>query len=465
MVCACALWAFGVYVSLTKADAGAVHLRHNSSRGKARTRAAAIDTPTVRHAKLPSRIRQLRLVARDPADVSSVEAAQEDNGGEAAHSDAWHAVEDRPNRGGAPDIVSFAVLCRDFFGADFRTGVFGLDIVMELQWFDPRAASLAINHTKIMSGSIAAKRIWMPDVTITNRAANGIDVISTQVVVDSEGTVTKVQRLLVRIKNRFELRSYPFDTQRMNVRLASEAYMATDVKLQPLNNGSSSGVTTSHVFDGSEWMLEGATVRTFEDDLTQSPLGKSRGELTMLVHRRSQPYFTTLLGPEAILVAFSWTVFLYPMLPSFSMPKVATSMISFMTLMALTLKSNNHLPVRGEESWLDVYEETCTVLVWAASWFNIILEVSFHEFKLPDVAKTKQAELAVAYPCLALISLGLLYCIQFHSHDVELFSIEVLLLRLVLYIATLGYLITMVVTLYKTYRVKGEQTEKGPEWN
>merc|ERR1712232_617131 len=127
-----------------------------------------------------------------------------------------------------------------------------------------------------------------------------------------------------------------------------------------------------------------------------------------------------------------WTVFLYPMVAAFSMPKVATSMISFMTLMALTLKSNNHLPVRGEEAWLDVYEEACTVLVWAASWFNIILEVAFHEFELPKVAKSKQRELAVSYPCLALISLTLLYCIALHASDSWWFRVEVIVLRLIL---------------------------------
>merc|ERR1719456_1825117 len=109
--------------------------------------------------------------------------------------------------------------------------------------------------------------------------------------------------------------------------------------------------------------------------------------------------------------------------------------------MALTLKSNNHLPVRGEEAWLDIYEESCTLLVWAASWFNIILEVAFHEFELPDVAKAKQRELAVSYPCLALFSFGLLYCIALHSHDLFWFRREVFILRVVLYVATLGYLI------------------------
>jgi hypothetical protein len=460
-------WVFlaltSIHVRLLRlVDAGALRLRHNlSSRGGV----------------VPGLV---QLVVRDgdvPADAHDLEevTGEEDSGMQAAQGEAGSAskeldIEDRPSHGQTkPDIIQFGVLCRDFFGADFKTGVFGVDLVLELQWTDVRAASLAGTHTKIMSGSSAARRIWMPDITVTNRAQNGIDVISSQVVVDHRGVVTLVKRMLVRVKTRFEVRSYPFDSQSLDIRLASESYMSNQVELQPFTSRNMSGVTSSRVFDGSEWTIQKTTIHAFEDYQSLSSIRKSRGELKMIVQRRTQPYFSTLLGPEAILVAFSWTVFLYPMIAAFSMPKVATSMISFMTLMALTLKSNNHLPVRGEEAWLDVYEEACTALVWTSSWFNILIEVANHEFGLPAVAKQKQRELALLYPVIASISLGALIGIgvfkkqSAFTTDFSLFETKVLMIRIFLYIVLFGYGAGMIWIMFRTYKEKDRKSDQNEE--
>merc|ERR1719375_1350455 len=61
------------------------------------------------------------------------------------------------------------------------------------------------------------------------------------------------------------------------------------------------------------------------------------------------------------------------------------------------------LPVRGSASWIDVFEESCIIMIFTNLCLNIVLEVIEHELRLNDVAMKMQFELRCAYPAVVIV--------------------------------------------------------------
>lgn len=318
----------------------------------------------------------------------------------------------RPSAGGRPTIVGFGMYVKQFFNADCKDGAVMIDLVLSLKWWDNRTTTL-VPHGQgevTLRQDRAAALMWMPNVFITNSDLNSTQVTSTAVTVFSSGSVFKVQRLLTAVKHSCDIRAFPFDEQLFAFRVASTTLMADELQLLPLAEEGLSGAKEG-IFAGQEFEFVNTTTRSFLE--TDGNLRKSRGELVIQVRRVSEPYIKTLLVPSLILVTLGYCVFLMPLAPPFVMPRVSTSIISFLALLFLSLKTSNLLPVRGSESWIDVFEESCTMMIFTSLSLNIFVEVIEHEFKLGAVAKMMQMEIRCGLPVVEIV----VVCICFFRTD------------------------------------------------
>lgn len=153
----------------------------------------------------------------------------------------------RPNVGKGPDLVTFGMLAKTFYGLNVKKSRFTIDLVLTLMWEDKRTVSLipkgAANIT--LSEEEANKKIWLPEIAVTNRDVHKYQVISTAVELHRDGHVVKVQRVEVRVKDNYQLAEYPFDSQDLPVQIASSVYMDNAVKLVPSTDDTYSGFTKS----------------------------------------------------------------------------------------------------------------------------------------------------------------------------------------------------------------------------
>lgn len=352
----------------------------------------------------------------------------------------------RPNEGGPADVVEFDVMIMQVRDIDFKGERFTVDAVITLRWQDDRAKIVVNpgNEYSVFSRVEVRNRFWVPDMDIVNEDFGGMRETSCQYRVYADGSVIKVQRVLARVLASYDPSFFPFDQQNLTMQLASKKYMVSSLILVPAAKPSE---VDPSVFGALAFRLVSSSLKEVTDTGELGLLQKSRGEFTMVAERRTRTYWSITLLPEMLLVASSYTVFIFPSVTAFIMPRVATSMISFLALMALSLKTSKLLPVRTGIVWIDVFEECCTFLVWSSTFFNIIVMVAIYEYKLEELAKKIEHEIRIIFPVISLIASALLLLGLWYL------TVCAWLLRAVLVLALGGYL---AISCIRVYRAKGE---------
>lgn len=330
---------------------------------------------------------------RHPAALIAQSASEHREGEEVPVTDV------RPNIGSGADMIQFGILIKSVWGIDYPKNVFTADIVLTLQWNDERTKALVPDGvpTVTLSQAAAEQAMWLPDITITNRKIGGLEVISSSFAITNAGQVTKTARVIARIDNQFDMHRFPFDKQKLTVKIASTSLMSDELKLVPMK-GEDSGVAQK-VLDGSESALLFKKEVPIAYDAEDGPLRKSRGELVVTAVRDWGVYLRRKMLPQSFLVAISWTVFYLPLKPPFAMPRVATSLISFLALLTLTQKSQRG----GGESWMDCWEEACVNQLFLTNCLNIFVALINFSLDLNNVAEVMDNHLKIFLPTLTFL--------------------------------------------------------------
>lgn len=310
----------------------------------------------------------------------------------------------RPNEGGAPDVIQYGLYVKGVKNIRMGKGSFRADVVLTLRWTDPRTKSLVPpgirEHT--LAPDVAKEMMWMPDIRVSNRKIGGLEVISSAITVGVDGKVEKTERLIIVCMNKFDVGRFPFDSQTLKVIVASTTLMSKELKLSPIKDETLMGVKDG-VFQGTD--LSMAEARAIVVEEVDGSLQKSRGELLIKVHRHAQVYLRKKLLPELFLVAISWTVFYFPLKPPFAMPRVATSLISYLSFTTLAGKTGLGIG----QTWLDVFEESVVISLWLTVFLNIFVEITSHTLEKPNIAQKMDYELKFLLPLMALITFAILF--------------------------------------------------------
>lgn len=317
----------------------------------------------------------------------------------------------RPGLGSGPDTVEFGIFVKSIGHISEKDGTFSADIILLLRWQDRRTAALVPDGvTKFtLASKSAGSKIWLPDIAITNRIIKGQEVISSAISITPAGEVTKIERMVVVCKNNFDMRAFPFDAQHLDLTIASTTLMLDELQLSPIQNKKISGLNKG-VFDAYDLVLDKVDATSY-DEIVGS-LQKSRGELSIFLHRDWQLYMQKKLLPELFLVFISWTVFYFPLQPVFAMPRVATSLIAFLSMMTVSGSNNGG----GGERWLDVFEEACMTLLFLTVFLNIFVESVDHALDQAAVAIRMDHELKLVLPLLT--SVIFTFLLVFNQYDV-----------------------------------------------
>jgi len=279
----------------------------------------------------------------------------------------------RPSlQSGQPDKVAFAISVKNWYGIDFPGGTFDVDAVIMLQWFDARAVQLlpANSISTSLATEAARKQMWLPDIAFTNAAHNGYDMISSSVLIASNGTITKVERASVTLKQGYQTTDFPFDSQDVSMMLASTTYMRDELELVPVTDDSMWGAKQD-LFDNSVWDFVNASLKAIVDD--DNMLRKSRGVLTLRVRRDHTAYMSSIFIPSVVLLIMTWTSSWLPLGPPFAMPRIAMNAFGLLCQVSVSAMANGLVPATGRSAWLSSYLELCIELQFSVMLLSVMI--------------------------------------------------------------------------------------------
>ncbi|CAE7346471.1 glvI [Symbiodinium pilosum] len=352
---------------------------------------------------------KIKVIAGRPNSAlqMEVEASGGVNAEANLHADRHESSKDRGALTG-PREVMFGIFCRRVYDVDVIKKTWTGDIVLTTSWNDPEVAQVLPvgKEDTRYSTDDARKLIWLPDIGVTNRDFKNVEIISSSVKIWSSGWATKVERMLVTMTNDFDTSAFPFDKQTLQVIVASEKLMADELVLKPHSDktliGVKDDVLTGTGFGGSGGAKPDYGISSFKE--TDALLVKSRGLFQIHIVRGFGAAARQIFGPTMTLLLVSYSVFYFPMVPAFTMPRVASSVISLLGEMTLLTKT------KVPDSWTDVYNEMVCLLIGSVSVLSLTMEITFHSYKNEELAKKLAFAYRVLYPVVFLVLFTIVLC-------------------------------------------------------
>mmetsp|Transcript_60406 Transcript_60406/g.107631 ORF Transcript_60406/g.107631 Transcript_60406/m.107631 type:complete len:525 (-) Transcript_60406:40-1614(-) len=374
----------------------------------------------------------------DQVARAMAEAAREDKP-KAASTIAEMGKIIRPNHGKEADIVQIGILVKKFLGVKFGENSFEADVLVISTWVDKRAASLLKKGSKTLSlsGPEAGKILWVPDIVITNRMFDALDLLSSVVQVHGNGTVMKVDRCHATMISLFVANAFPFDSQILPIKVASSSLMVDQLilRIDPALTG-----VEDYAFEDDTFKFLSSSTQTYEE--FDGPLQKSRAKLDMLVKRKPASFISTVLLPCLFITTTAWSGFFLPCnLPAFMMPRVATSFLSFLMQVTLDAKIDDIQPERSTDSWLDNLHTSLEATVYFAVVANIIVQYAAYYENEKELGKTFDQELQIFLPVLTALLFAV--CLSFAGVNEQVYELKIFTF-LMLAFSIIPYLITMI---------------------
>jgi cbb3-type cytochrome oxidase subunit 3 len=249
----------------------------------------------------------------------------------------------------------------------------------------------------------AVKLIWMPGIVVTNRDIEKYEIISASVTIFRSGEVHRVERANSRIMKKFLLEDYPFDTQDLDVNIASSKYMTDEVVLVPDKTEFASGVEENiwGLYNLNSWKT--TSIESFDGDLK-----KSRGILNINVKRTLDKYSQDHLIPSSIVLIISWAVFYFPFANPFITARLALSVLALLTFTNLIVKSTKELPGAAPFNWNDLLNQQIQTLMFITIIVNISSEIMMHQFEREKTARSMNHEAKVLLPGMGILNIILI---------------------------------------------------------
>lgn len=237
---------------------------------------------------------------------------------------------ERPGEIGIPTDVKVLMYVFDIVELDSKNQKFMVDFILKIHWKDERISKDI--H------SIPLKNIWNPNIQIYNvRSAEKYfeDVVK----VLDDGLLQYRQRYHAEINNRFNFREFPFDQQKLIIRLLSFGNSDKEVNIVFEDFGSEES------FSVLDWELKasGHKIGQFSANFgNNEKVVRPIIDFEFLGTRYVSYYWWKIVAPLILIIAFSWAVFWID--PAQVGAQVGIIGTSILTLIAFLLRIESFLP-------------------------------------------------------------------------------------------------------------------------
>jgi hypothetical protein len=255
----------------------------------------------------------------------------------------------KPSGDGGPVVVLAGFDLRDINEIDDEAETFEFEGVLTLEWrdvrqaFDPAAEGV---DEKLYQGAYQFNELspsWFPQVVLVNESGlyekHGV-----LLRVRPDGSLRLVETLNARAKTDLNLRTYPFDRQRLEAVFEVLGFDESEVVLRPAAGGDASGSRGAAAVRMPQWKLArvGTSIRSHPAPHAGSLGVASTFVVSMDVERKSFFMVRLVIVPLALIVMLSWSVFW--MDQSSVGDRVSVSFIGILTVVSYQIVLSEILP-------------------------------------------------------------------------------------------------------------------------
>jgi Neurotransmitter-gated ion-channel ligand binding domain len=305
-----------------------------------------------------------------------------------------------PDRNGpVPVMVDFFLL--DVTSVNGATETFGASLYFDIKWKDPRLAfdkkAFGADRVLYTGGAIDEQfdTMWSPEITASNLTGDP-QVLDRSLTIYPDGSVEYEVRITGEFSSSMELKHFPFDTQRLSIRLESFLWTADQVKL--IAEKGPRHVSESLVV--RDWRFISVTSKV-NDDTYVTGGTYSRFVSTIVVERDPWFYIWSVIFPLALVTFFAVLCLLWDQ-ESLN-ERVAQVLTCFLTVTAQNLAVSGDLPKISYFTRIDyAFLLTYAVLLFVAveSFFAKILNERSHA--LADTIDKRAAWVVSIVYCIGM---------------------------------------------------------------
>jgi Neurotransmitter-gated ion-channel ligand binding domain len=237
---------------------------------------------------------------------------------------------------GDPTLVAVGLFIAEVTEVNEVDNTFTIEIFMDNVWCDPNRPTQEGTFT----GNEAAEQLeqgWDPNITFIDEI-KAPSKENQDLRLSEDGTVEYQQKLNVTLENRYDLRKFPFDRQKLRIELESFDWPADQLVL----TREADRVAFSERFEIPEWraVAVDSEIRDMPEERARTPF--SELVVTLEVDRESGFYVWKILVPLVLLVGISWSVFW--MSGETLAARIAISFTGILTVVAYQFVINEVLP-------------------------------------------------------------------------------------------------------------------------
>jgi gamma-aminobutyric acid receptor subunit beta len=271
----------------------------------------------------------------------------------------------RPGADAGPTQIRISFYLVDLHEVTGADQTFHADVVVEAEWMDAR---LAGRYTSVQT--VPLVEVWNPRLALVNQKSV-VQLFPERVQVEPSGLVHWGQRWLGSFSTRMDLRDFPMDHQRFEIRVASLGYSRDKVELITKTEKSQS--TRAKSLSITDWEIGPATSEIADFETAPGEAAYSGALLRWEGRRYVRYYVFQSIIPLVLIVLMGWLTFFVH--ASVVPARMSVAMTTMLTLISYRFALGRSVPTLTYLTRFDYFMLASTVLV-----FVILVVVSLEAY-------------------------------------------------------------------------------------
>ncbi|KAG7461649.1 hypothetical protein MATL_G00193360 [Megalops atlanticus] len=270
----------------------------------------------------------------------------------------------------APILVELGMTLLQIIDVDEKNQVLITNVWLQLHWTDVYLSWNPDNYPGVQNLRFPSNQVWVPDILLYNSADERFDAtFHTNVLVNASGYCQYIPPGILKSTCYIDVRWFPFDVQKCNLKFGSWTYNGWLLDLQML------AVDISAYIPNGEWDLVGVPAKRNElyYECCKEPYPDVTFTVTM--RRRTLYYGLNLLIPCVLISGLALLVFL---LPADSGEKISLGITVLLSLTVFMLLVAEIMPATSDSVPLIAQYFASTMMIVGLSVVVTVLVLQFH---------------------------------------------------------------------------------------
>ncbi|XP_055893279.1 neuronal acetylcholine receptor subunit alpha-10-like isoform X2 [Biomphalaria glabrata] len=239
--------------------------------------------------------------------------------------------------------ISYGVALAQIIDLDEKNQIITTNCWINQMWTDPKLSWDPRKYGNVTAINLPYDTVWLPDIVLYNSAHITDESVSTNVIVDYNGTIMWLQMVILKSSCEVDVKYFPFDTQHCVLEFASWTYDSNSVNLVTI--GSESGDVTNYK-NSTEWELVSYLQERQEVSFSCCPVPYVFIKNHIRIKRRPLFYVFNMVFP-CILITMVALLGFY--MPADSGEKIAMGITTLLSMTVFLMIVADKMPPTSED--------------------------------------------------------------------------------------------------------------------